>query len=774
MPAWQSNMSTRRDTMLLVLVAGTVWTFVRIEFSWSPAPMALRASGELMATLGLSFLLRRQAISLPQARGLAGLAVCTAATYPFVAEYVIRCFSGGSEPFELLLLTSLQLVTAALAVFCHVPRLGSSAVLLSSFLLLFVTTMTHSRIALTLIGIYAALVLWWLMGVYWDRLAGTFVAATVERKIPMRVAVIGGTAFLLVVPVGVIGTSGAAVALPGFLPTSGGTRWHDLNARLGVGDGDAIIAAQGEANSFGPVESEIFLDSDMPTLYDMLNDVYGEPPERKKRKQERTIAMSPDSVKETEQQQTAESQRSGREFSAVRRKAQRKQLQLDDRKSPAMLYVIGRVPVHLALERFDTFDGREWTQSGDRTHPPIWIEHEQGKPWAYFDLKGASPIDCGVERHALKVINLKSNRFPSPPRLSAIHVDKVDQADFFGWTDDGVAHMPVRDHIPQLTVLRLQSQNMNLTPLRESSARDELFQYRFQGEGGLEESTVADWTRNVPQGWEQVEAVVSKLRSEFTLDPESPVPEECENVVECFLQTKRGPDYLFATAAAALLRHRGFETRLVTGFYAREERFDYRAGQTSVLADDVHVWAEVRVGDTTWVPIEPTPGYTPPLESLTWRQHAAKVLANCLAWVASHAMRLLGLITLMALLWQFRRVWLDAAAVVVCHCMGFRSRRDRLLWTIRLLEWRAWLTGRSRPRQSTIVAWYQPLFRAAPADLQPTLSQFLLLTDRLLYAPAGIDVVDRTQIDSACQAVLSVCTRKQIATNHLRAAEGNR
>ena len=69
--------------------------------------------------------------------------------------------------------------------------------------------------------------------------------------------------------------------------------------------------------SFGPVESELFLDSEMPTLYDMFSDMYGDPPKPKKERQ-RSIGLVPDDVQESKQQ-IAKTERSGREFSAVRR-----------------------------------------------------------------------------------------------------------------------------------------------------------------------------------------------------------------------------------------------------------------------------------------------------------------------------------------------------------------------------------------------------------------------------------------------------------------------
>ena len=127
-------------------------------------------------------------------------------------------------------------------------------------------------------------------------------------------------------------------------------------------------------------------------------------------------------------------------------------------------------------------------------------------------------------------------------------------------------------------------------------------------------------------------------------------------------------------------------------------------------------------------------------------------------------------------LWLFfaRRVCLDALAVGVCYLMGQRSIRARLLWTIRLLEWRAWLTGRSRPRQSTVVAWYAPLFQRAPAGIQPALVQFLYWTDQLLYSADGIDLAKKPEVDSACRSAMSACTLKLLMTNYLQKTKSDR
>ncbi len=759
--------AARFDTLLLVLIAGATLTAARADAAWSPTPMAIRGICELLATGIVALFLRRHARSLPQARYLVTIAIFAAVAYPLATELVLRRFTEGSEPLEMLLLTGMELSAVVLAVFSHVPRLGGTAVLLSSFLLLCATTMSNDRQSLLLAG-YGMLGLWWLMGAYWDRLAGAFVASNVERRIPVRISVIGSTGTALLLLATLISTTGvSAVALHGFMPTSGGTRWHDPHARSGVGDGDAMVAARDEAMSFGPVESELFLDSDMPTLYDMFNDLYGDPPKPKK-KRERNVGLAPSDVKETEQQ-LAKTERSGREFSAVRRKVDRKPQSLDDRQAAAMLYVVGRVPLHLALERFDTFDRRVWTHSGEvEQRQAIRMEMRNQEPWAYLMRVGSSTLHRGIEPHGVKIINLKSNRFPSPPQLTAVHVDKVDQPDFFGWTADGVACMPVREHIPQLTVVHLRSQGVNLQPLRVAS-------FRLAKNNQPKSDRPAESLRHrsqagsSPHGWGHVEAVVKRLRTEFVLDRNAPAPEDCPDVVAHFLQARRGPAYLFATTAAMLVRELGYQTRLVTGFYARDDRFDQRAGQTSVLADDVHVWVEVCVSGNNWVAIEPTPGYDPPRESLTWRQWAIIAAARCADWFGRHIASVVIVLALAVLLMLTRRVWLDVLAVGVCRVMGLQSTRARLLWTIQLLEWRAWLTGRSRPMRSTLAAWYAPLVDDAPPHIKLPLAHFLHWTDRVLYSPAGIDAAEHAAVNFACRSVSTVCTRKRFATHFCQA-----
>jgi hypothetical protein len=774
------------EPLLLAILASASMAAVRVGHAWHPQRMLARILVEWLIALGCSLLISRFVATYERLlNALAGL-LSVVIIYPFFVESILKRTVGATEPLELLILTSLQGVTLVLAAFSYLPRLSGTSVLLGSFLLLFAITMTTSRWILLLAAAYGPLGLWWLMNIYWQPLVGTFIATRVERRFPLRLCVVGLTTIgLLLLAVLVVSATPSAVALNGFMPTSGGTGQHDPSARSGLGDGDQMVAAKQDAQSFGPVESELFLEDEMPTLYDMFNEMNGEP--TKKKDQQRNIGLAPDQVRETEQR-VAKNEQNGREFSTVRKHRAVQPKALSDLRSTAMLYVLGRVPLHLALARYDAFDGRDWLQSREAQRlPPVRLDNSLGKPWAYFAPERPSKIFCGQESHAIKIINIKTNRFPSPPHLLAVHVDKVDQEDFFGWSADGVAQMPVRDYIPQLTVLHLLSRGVNCQELRrtdftecfpspthsdttaipispESSAGESLeigHHLQIARRTKLLSETATNWTADVPRGWRQVEAIVAYLRSNFTFD-EQALPTEHDDPVDHFLAVRRGPDYLFATTAALMLRELGYPTRFVTGFYARPERYEHRSGQTAVLAEDVHTWIEVYIGDDTWLPLEPTPGYAEPREDLTWTQWAQMLIQTGGRTIWRQRWPICAVCLLSLLLFKTRATWLDCLARFICVCMGRRSMTDRVLWTWRLIEFRSRLVGRPRPRRRTIHSWYQPLVASAPPEQQRSLQRFFQGLDEVLYATGRHLECNEPEILQACRAVVVIGSRRTL------------
>ncbi len=760
MQAWPSNKVPRFDTLVLALLAGVTVVLVRAQSNASPTVLTIRATVEIILLTAFAVTTRYRVQSRQQALRVVVVLTTVGVLYPFAAEFVLRLFMGGSEPLELLMLSSMLAAAIVLATFSVLPRLGGTAVLLCSFLMLFTVVMGGSYVLLmqALAGVFGVCALWWLMGAYWEGLAGASVARNVQRKIPIRLTVLGGTLIVLIAVTCLAAATGTSstIALAGFMPTSGGSQWYDPQAQSGVGNGDALVAGTEQAQSFGPVESELFADSDMPSLYDVFNDMIGEPP---KKKQQRNIALSSNDVQGNDQRM-AVSQKSGREFSAVRRKVQRRKRTLEDRKAPAMMYVVGRTPLHLALERFDSFDGRTWSVSTPRTtaterKPSLPITTSNGKPWAQVMKDGASTLHRGWEPHAIKIINLKTNRIPSPPQLSAVHIDRVDKEDFYGWAEDGTVYMPVRKSIPQLTVIRVRSQGVQLQQLRDSSTHLPDWPTERLAEDHLARRRLEEWTRGIAPGWRQVEAVVARLREDFTVDPQTHAPADCHDVVTHFLTARRGPGYLFATTAAVMIRELGYQTRLTGGFYARTERFDHRAGQTTVLAEDAHVWVEVRASGA-WLTVEPTPGYEPPREYLSWSQQAALLGWELCRWAYHNAFWLLLGAAATVLLWVTRKRCLDAVFAAVFYLAGCGSSRRRVLWTLRLLEWRGWLAGNARRRTDALHTWYGSLAPVLSADGSHCLHELLQHAERSLYSPhnaSGADDAPSPEINQICSAV---------------------
>ena len=764
----ESPCAPRFDALLLALTAGVNLSIVRFETSMTPSRLAVRIAAELGIAVGLWIMLRAMPTRRPLGWGGVTTGLIAAACYPFAYECCLRLLGGGAEPLEIAALNVVFLAAMVLAAFSYLPRMAGTSVLLSSSLLLFATTITTSRLAFVLAGAYGVFGLWWLMGTHWERLEGSFIASTVERRLPIRMFVVSTTGLVAIGVAVILGTAAQSThSLRGFMPTSGGNRWNDPHARSGVGDGDDLVAAQDQALSFGAVESELFLDSKMPSLYDVFDENYGEP-RNSKQQQERAVALERQDREEAAER-IAQSKRSGREFSIFRRRAERRQQQLADRDAPAMLYVVGQTPLHLSLESYDDFNGTTWEQHAawkERYEPTL--ETRDGHPWVQFRRPGAAAVFRGEQHYSLKVINLKTNRIPISPHFAAAHIDRIDRSDFFDWTDDGMVELSGREHIPQLTVIHLRSFGLTLAPLR---TRERLPLSPSQGAKTLREAylnctneNAADlartWAKGRSRKWHQVEAVVDRLRSNFVHDPTFVVPDDCDDPVGLFLEARRGPDYLFATTAALMLRSLGCPTRMVSGFYAKAERFDRRAGQTAVLAEDVHVWAEVCVDGHNWVTIEPTPGYAPPSENLTMREWWAQLLTSLLAWCSVYRAPIaLAFAAIMAsAVW--RAALLDLVGTAVCHLMSLRSPEARLFWTVRLLEWRAWLAGRRRPRASTIATWYRPLAATPGSHGCPDLKNFFHFIDHLLYSPRATQLVDPTTGREACRAAANVSRRE--------------
>jgi hypothetical protein len=630
--------------------------------------------------------------------------------------------------------------------------------------------------------------MWWLVVAHWQRMQGHF-AQKPQRQVPWTagtfalglVATATGVAFSL------LGGLVAAGTVDGWFLGSGGTRYADWFAARGVGQGDRLIAGQRRAEEFGAVESDLFLDSELPSLYDLFSDLYGEPL-RKNRQVERAIGLvsTPDTSRA---QHLPANHQAGREFSTVRRPpSPRRSSQRSSRDSQALAYVTGRVPIHLRLETFDAFDGQRWTRSAasssTRGSVALTIRSEGGRPWLRIDHPTQRSAALSPEEtHVLRIIQLKTNRIPTPAHPVGLHIDRVDQRDFYGWTEDDVLELPVREQIPPLQVIHLRSRSVDAkgleaapqagpTPLDKYCALPTT-PYREQLE-----ALAHAWAGALPRGYPQVEAIVARLRSgSYRLDPAATLPADCADTAAYFLlESQRGPDYLFATSAAVLLRALGYPARVCAGLYVSPARFDRLAGQTPVLPEDVHVWGEVCMDEATWFTVEPTPGYEvlPPLVPW-WRQVAwglkwlwRQTTAHPLAWTL-WALAVLGSFTL-------RRQLLDCACTIVWWLWQSRSPSAQVLATLWLVERRASLAGCPRPAHITLDRWYRCLNAQVSPMQRAAVETWLRAANRLLYAPPRVAWGGQTlepRICQTCREVVRSVTMRRLRQFSALSRPGN-
>ncbi len=676
--------------------------------------------------------------------------------WPLLSRIIQRQWMGlQGEALELCWIAMLQMGAWWLAAKACSLRERSLALVANSFLVLFVLATSENRWSLALAAVYGILVAWWMMSSYWDRIAKGFVAHETIPLVRLRVAALALLLGLLA-PIGWI-VSRSPISprtLDGFLPTSGGRQGGDPSARRGVGDGDQLVGATQEATTFGPVESELFLESQMPSLYDVASEIYGEAIPKVRRYQ-RAVALQSE-VRETERE-GSESRKSGREFSALRTaRRQPPGEPLAGTSSRAVCYLIGRTPIHLRLDTLERFDGLDWRselpgEAGGAGEPKR-LENRAGKPWVVLEDLHQQLFHPMADRLAIKVIGLQSARLLSPANLEAVHIDRIDRLDFFGRDADGQWRMVDRDQVPQLTVLhemvripslheaRLGAPGWAGVAIDPKSAEASGLSSMLEVPGGGERYRL--WMRRqLGEAWEgwsefrKLETAVEWLKSHGRLERGREWEGDLEDVAWRFLEDPRGDDYHFATAAAMMARSLNIPARLAQGFYARPERYDRRAGQTHVLREDLHTWPEILV-QGRWIPIEPTPGYARPQEHRTWGQWLAEMGWRASRWIVEHRGSIAVSVLATGLAVWTRRIWIDFLASCLLWLMGTGSTRWRLASTVRLMALRAWLENAPRTASTPLARWLaDQLERRSPLLDRSQRELFTEAVDRFHYAP---------------------------------------
>ncbi|MCA9199873.1 MAG: transglutaminase domain-containing protein [Planctomycetales bacterium] len=550
------------------------------------------------------------------------------------------------------------------------------------------------------------------------------------------------------------------------MPSSGGQAWSSPFATSGVGDGEQMVSGTDDAKSFGPIDSGIFLESEQPSIYDIFNDMYSEPTSRK-RKVTRSIPLAPQDTK-MNHQHLARTEQATREFTAVRRPSapKPKNLKLDTIRSDALFYVSGRVPVHLAHEYYNCWDGQTLSHDGMASLPQLALSQANNQNWVTWQGATSSfDVTPTVEDRVLRMARFQSARVPSPANMQAVHIDRIHSAAFFAWTPDRVLCF-ARDQIPSLTVLHLRSLGVNRNALD-----GQVFQRSAMPDGlpldpGVTQ-LLKQWTRNAKTDWQTIQAVAQGIRQRCQLDPERTIHSEGEcsrDVVQSFLMDQQsGQDYLFAITTARLLRQLGYRVQVVSGFYAQPQNYHPVARQTAVYPEDIHFWVEVQTDKGVSVIVDACPGYEVMSAELSGWQKAVACVQSLVGWTIANQTILLPMFAAWALIvWWRQRVYVGFLTLLWAW-PGKRTNRTLVRWTLTLLDARCRLHKHIRPQHCPVEKWLDRLIEATPSDHGHELLVFRGLVQWALYSP-NTTAIDSHEVRRICRQSLRTLSPRRFSS----------
>ncbi len=556
---------------------------------------------------------------------------------PFLVESLVPKGTQEGHPLEVQCLAAMRNFGLGLAVLGGWNVCLRMTCVIGLFLTLFAVSIADSWHVLPFLGLYSVVGVVWLSVVYWSGLRnvlGTSDSATREH-LPWGLIVAASFLVAGVLAVASVGPKKVATVLGEWLPFSGGTGEFDRRARGGVNDGDEETSGN-NARSTGFASSDQFLDSPLPSLYDVISDMYGEP--FKPTDLERVMSLNGITARELPKP-PADNLRPSREFSTVR-KPPNHQRDPSSRSARALFEIEGPTPLHVRLAAFDFFDGQQWHEAALARRIVIFKQADSN--WMRY-LDGPGESSGGSVEHKFKIAKLNGKLVPTPPYLQRFRVGRLDDAGLFSVGQQGIMRMTHRN-VPGGSIVETKSSTFDPHRLREFSmtnlshlAGSEYIQLP-QGEERIAD-LAQKWTKDIPSGWGQIEAVVNRLRWDYELDWNACPPPGCQEPTSWFLfESKCGPDYQFATAAALMLRHLGYPTRVVTGYYAGAEAFDSESKHTPVVDDDIHFWPEVLIPNRQWIVVEPTPGYEVMERMLPWDERLSLWLQRLGSWYRRHVL----------------------------------------------------------------------------------------------------------------------------------------
>lgn len=196
------------------------------------------------------------------------------------------------------------------------------------------------------------------------------------------------------------------------------------------------------------------------------------------------------------------------------------------------------------------------------------------------------------ERHRLKAADMRSNLVPMPAMLTRFRINKVDRPEYYEWAYEGVLALAGRRRTPPGVIVTTDCRTLDPHRLPSSAflatsngAALSLVEVPPSIRAEIER-LAREWAGDRPRGWPQIEAVLAKLRAEYSLGRDATAPPDHLAPALWFLtESRRGPDYLFATAAALQMRSLGYPARVCLGYYVSPEAYDPETGHTHAFDD---------------------------------------------------------------------------------------------------------------------------------------------------------------------------------------------
>lgn len=598
----------------------------------------------------------------------AGIILTALLTCTIGSEILLR-YLGCGEPLELVVMELFGMLGIT-GLFCHQALARKLTSIISVFLATFLFFIDFSLPTSCAGLVFLAVLLGWLIHSYWVGIEGTSIdRVSISRRrwvftLPILIfsLCLATFASLLQIPA-------VAHLNSKYSPFSGGEAWADAYAMSGIGDGEALVAATESAQSEGPVDSDLFMESKKRSLYDIVSDEYGEA-KKPQQNQEMNFAVSLSAEKmQKNHKRLAQAQKNSATFS-ISREASGKREQPSDLTSDALLLVDQRGPLVLKLNTFDTFDGQEWSLRQRQWESIYGFTRSEENDWYCLKRNPQQATLRSLQTSVVSIIHLESEAVPTPPILEAWSIRQVNRREMYRVADDQLM-MNIGNALPEFTQISLVRHGF----VKPATVSD----HCLQTEPGVGDDDPG-WQQfnrqafalvhNLPRGsWQRVERIQDYLRNQFSLQrvasagtasesakqllepsPRHPI----ESPLLSFWKRKVGDDYHFATAGIAMLRAAGFRCRLAQGFYVSPDRFDPRTGKSTVGTSDLHTWVELEAESGVWLPVEVSPGFLETPESRSIWDLAFDSILRISWWCLNHPVMAAALLFSIGLVAWFR------------------------------------------------------------------------------------------------------------------------